>query len=169
MKVIKYKDEDAKREASKRCRIFYQKLKTLVFVIDDEKYCSLSGFQMSANRGYYTSDLSRTPMAVKNYAKKKFEPKVMLWIAMPPKGMSTPVLTSGRSMAVTARSYIDIGTPPGGLPEHPLPSDHGGYIFWPDKASAHYARISTDFLDNNYVRYVKNSDNSTEVPQCRPI
>ena len=107
MKVPKYKDDDAKREARKRYRILYQKFRTFDFVIDDEKYFGLSGFQMSANRGYYTSDLSRTPMAVKTYAKKKFEPKVMLWIAMSPKGMSTPVFTSGKSMVVTARPYID--------------------------------------------------------------
>ena len=46
--------------------------------------------------------------AMKTYAKKKFGPKVMLWIAMSTKGMSIPVLASGRSMAVTGRSYIDL-------------------------------------------------------------
>ena len=46
---------------------------------------------------------------------------------------------------------------------------NGGYIFWPDKASAHYARVSTAFLDNNSVNYVEKADNPTEVPQCRPI
>ena len=46
-KVPRYKDDDAKREAMKRCRILYQKFRTLDFVIDDEKYSGLSGFQMS--------------------------------------------------------------------------------------------------------------------------
>ena len=124
---------------------------------------------MSANRGYYTSDFSRTLMAVKTYAKKKFEPKVMLWIAMSPKGMSTPVLTSGRSMAVTAHSYIDNCLEPHLVPFLNTHYPHGGYIFWPDKASAHYARISTDFLDKNNVCYLKKADKPTEVPQCRPI
>ena len=62
---------------------------------------------MSGNRGYYASDFAQTPMAVKTHGKKKFEPKVMLWIAISPKGLSTPVLTSGRSMSVMARSYVD--------------------------------------------------------------
>ena len=130
---------------------------------------------MSANRGYYSikphsSDFSRTPMAMKTYAKKKFGPKVMQWIAMSTKGMSTPVLASGRSMAVTGRSYID-----NCLESHLLPFlnthyPHGGYIFLSDKASTHYARIATDFLDkNNFSNYVNKADNSTEVPQCRPI
>ena len=38
MKVCKYKNDDAKREAQKRCRILLQKFRTLDFVIDDEKY-----------------------------------------------------------------------------------------------------------------------------------
>ena len=88
---------------------------------------------------------------------------------MSPKGMSTPVLTSGRSMAVTARSYIDNCLEPHLVPFLNTHYPHGGYIFWPDKASAHYARISTDFLDTNNVCYVKKADNPTEVPQCRPI
>ena len=84
MKASKFKDDDAKREAKKRCRILYQKFRKLDFVIDDEDYFGLSGFQMTANRGHYTSDFSRTPMAVKTYAKKKFKSKVMLWIVMSP-------------------------------------------------------------------------------------
>ena len=111
------------------------------------------------------SDFSRTPMAVKTYAKKKFEPKVMLWIAMSPKGMSTP----GRSMAVTARSYIDNCLEPHLVPFLNTHYPQGAYIFWPDKASAHYSRISTDFLDNNNICYVKKANNPTEVPQCRQI
>ena len=59
----------------------YEEYKTLDFVVDDEKYFGLSGFQMSGNRSFYTSDLSKTPIDVATYSKKKFEPKVMLWIA----------------------------------------------------------------------------------------
>ena len=122
MKVPKYKDVDAKREAQKRCKILNQKFRTLDLVIDEEKYFGLSEFQMSANRGYYTSDFSRTRMAVKTYAKKKFDPKVMLWIAMSPKGMSIPVLTSGKVLLSPTFLYRQpFGTPPGTLPGHPLP------------------------------------------------
>ena len=65
-------------------------------------------------------------------------------------------------MAVTARFYIENCFEPHLVPPR-------GYIFWPDKASAHYARISTDLLDNNNIRHVKKSDNPTDVPHCRPI
>ena len=88
MKVPKYnyKDAAAMREAKKRCRIICRKFRNLDFLIDDEKYFGSSGFQMSGNRGYYTSDFAQTPMTIKN----KFEPKVMLWIAMSPKGYPSP-------------------------------------------------------------------------------
>ena len=45
----------------------------------------------------------------------------------------------------------------------------GGFIFWPDKDSAHYARITTDYLDANGINYVSKEDNPTEVPQCRLV
>ena len=124
---------------------------------------------MSGNRGFYTSNFANTPMAVKTYGKKKFEPKVMLWIAISPKGISTPVLTSGRSMAVSTRSYIDNCLEPYLIPFLDTHYRHGGYIFWPYKASSHYARVTTDFLDSKGVSYVKKQDNPTEVPQCRVI
>ena len=41
--------------------------------------------------------------------------------------------------------------------------------FWPDKASAHYARKTTRFLESHNIHFVSKEDNPTEVPQCRPI
>ena len=46
MKDPKYKDDDTKRETRKRCRILYQELRTLDFVIDDEKYFSCLLFRI---------------------------------------------------------------------------------------------------------------------------
>ena len=45
----------------------------------------------------------------------------------------------------------------------------GRYIFWPDKATSHQARMTTEFLNTKGVRYVKKEDNLTEVLQYRPI
>ena len=55
-------------------------------------------------QGFSTRD--RTPNYVKTYGKKKFEPKVMLRIAMSRKGISSPVITSGRGMAIIGDSYV---------------------------------------------------------------
>ena len=169
MKVPRYKDGAAIREAKKRCRRLYNKFKNLDFVIDDEKYFRSSGFQMAGNWSYYTCDKERTPIHVKTYSKKKFEPKVMLCIAISPKGISTPVITSGRGMAVTADSYVSNCLSRQLIPYLNTHYPQGGYIFWPDKVSVHYARITTDYLGANGNNYISKEDNPTEVPQCRPV
>ena len=92
----------------------------------------------------------------------------MLWIAISPKGISTPVITSGRGMAVTAESYVSNCLTRQLIPYLNTHYPQGGYIFWPDKASSHYARFTTDDLDANGINYVSKEDNPTEVPQCRP-
>ena len=78
----------------------YNQYKRLDFVIDDDKYFGLTNFKMSGNRNYYSSDHDQTPIPVATYSKKKLEPKVM--DSDFPKGLSTPVIVSGRSMSVTA-------------------------------------------------------------------
>ena len=77
-KAPRYRDDAAKREAMKRCRKMYNLYKGLDFVIDDEKYLGLTGFQMSGNRHFYTSDKDSTPSEIATFSKQKFEPKVML-------------------------------------------------------------------------------------------
>ena len=43
------------------------------------------------------------------------------------------------------------------------------YIFWPDRATAHYARSVTEELDKERIMYVKKHENPPNVPQCRVI
>ena len=93
----------------------------------------------------------------------------MLWIAISPKGISTPAITSGRGMAVTADSYVSNCLSRQLILYLNTHYPQGGFIFWPDKDSAHYARITTDYLDANGINYVSKEDNPTEVPQCRLV
>ena len=168
-KVPRYKDDAAKREAKKRCRKMYNLYKDLDFVIDDEKYFGLTGFQMSGNRHFYSSDHGSTPSDVATYSKKKFEPKVMLWLAISPKGISRPVLTSGRSMALNSSTYITRCLNSCLVPFLHKNYANGGYVFWPEKASSHYSLKATTFLNNKGINFVPKEINPTEVPQCRPI
>ena len=90
------------------------------------------------------------------HGKKKFEPKVILWITMTPKGLSTPVLKSGRSMSVTARSYVDNCLEP-----HLIPF-----------LNTHYHHEGpTSFRDSSNVNNVKKEDNLTKFRsvECRPV
>ena len=91
---------------------------------------------------------------------------VLLWIA---RGISRPVLTSGCNMAVNANRYVSNCLELMLIPFLNTYYPRGGYIFWPDKASAHYAATTTSFLDSKGVNYVRKEDNPTEVLQCRPV
>ena len=46
---------------------------------------------------------------------------------------------------------------------------NGNYIFWSDKASAHYAKGTKDFLISKNIPFVSKDRNPTNLPQCRPI
>ena len=146
IKVSKHTDEAAIPEARKRCRKLYNLYKNLDFVIDDEKYFGLTGFQMVGNRNFYSSNRDQTPIHVAPLSKKKFEPKVM---AISPKGISTPVLTSGHSMAVKSSTYITRYLNPVLVPFLQEKFPNGGYVVCPDKASSHYARATLTFLDRH--------------------
>ena len=93
----------------------------------------------------------------------------MLWIAISPRGITRPVLTSGRSMAVTSDTYISRCLNPCLVPFLQEKYPNGSYVFWPDKASSHYSAKTKRFLEANGVNYVPKVINPTEVPQCRPI
>ena len=147
----------------------YNLYKDLDFVIDDEKYFGLTGFQMSGNRHFYSSDKGLTPSNVATYSKKKFEPKVMLWLTISPKGISRPVLTSGCSMAVKSSMYITRCLNPCLVPFLHKKYPNGGYVFWPDKASSRYSLKTTTVLNNKGINFVPKEDNPNEVPQCHPI
>ena len=70
-------------------------------MMDDEKYFGLTGYQMSENIHFYSSDTTQTPTEVKNMAKSKFETKVLLWIAISEDGISSPtILTSETGMSI---------------------------------------------------------------------
>jgi hypothetical protein len=42
-------------------------------------------------------------------------------------------------------------------------------MFWPDKASSHYAEKVVKHLKEQNIRFVSKYRNPTNVPQCRPI
>ena len=68
----------------KQCRWVYQNYAKKLFVLDDEKYFTLSS---SGNNIFYASDKKRTPSNVKHKFKYKFEAKLMLCIVVSSKGI----------------------------------------------------------------------------------
>ena len=150
-----------------------RKLATKTFVgksvvMDDEKYFTYGNSSVAGNDGYYTNDKSTTPDDVRFQQKSKFEPKVLMWIAISEKGISQPYFQES-STAITSETYINKCLRPRLIPYLKRNYNQDDYVFWPDLASAHYSKTTTDFLNANLVNFVEKHDNPPNVPQARPI
>lgn len=132
--------------AKTKCSRLIRKFSTQSFILDDESYFTLSHSNFSANAGFYTSDVCSTPKEVKYTRKKKFEEKVLVWIAIGPKGLSRPLIRKS-GCAVNAKRYLDECIRQRLIPYIRANYARGEYVFWPDQASAHYAKIVLDHLN----------------------
>ena len=159
---------------AKRARIASRQLLNLLretefqVVIDDEKYFTLSGDNMPENRGYYTDNKQECPESVRFVGKTKFTPKMLMWIAISERGVSQPLFRRNNSESINSAIYIDEC-----LSQRLLPFLHKyhpdfEYVFWPDLASAHYAKATVAWMDEN-INFVPKNLNPPNVPQARPI
>ena len=69
-------------------------------------------------------------------------------------------------MVIAAHSYVSNCLSRHLIPFLNIQYPQGGYTSWPDKASAHYARMKTSYLVAYGINYISKEDNPTEVPQC---
>ena len=102
MKVPKYKDIAAILSAKKCCRKMYNQNKRLDFLIEDDKYFVLNSFKMSGNRNYYSSEHDQTPNSCSYLQQEEIGANSHVMESNFLKGLSTPVIVSGRSMSGTA-------------------------------------------------------------------
>jgi len=157
--------KDIKIMAQKQCRWLNRWFRQLDFVIDDEKYFSLTD---PGNDSFFASSPKRTPDHVKYKGKSKYEPKIMLWIAISRKGISKPYFQRG-GLGINQNVYQNECLRQRLFPFIREVHKDGKYIFWSDKASAHYANSTIDLMKREGIRYVNKLRNPTNVPQCRPI
>ena len=152
----------------RQCAWMYRKFRKLDFVIDDEKYFTLSH---SLNDSFFSSPTkTKTPLNVSHNPKAKYEPKVMLWIAISKHGISEPYIrANGSGFSVNQNIYMNECIKKRLMPFIREHHNDDKYIFWPDKASSHYAKQVVDYLKLNKVKYIPKYRNPTNVPQCRPI
>ncbi len=75
------------------------------FIIDDESYFTLGNTALPGNNIFYSSDVSKTPESVKNKYVKKFEEKLMVWLAISPRGISKPYFVPS-GLAVNQHVYL---------------------------------------------------------------
>ena len=134
----KYTNEEQKRRAQLHSLTVYRLLKPDVqLIMDDEKYFTLTG-DINSNRSYYTTDPSTAPNNVKFKCRSKFEPKLMIWMAISQKGISRVYIHRSK-VAIGTETYLNECIRKRLIPF--INQHHVGdsILFWPDLASAHYA------------------------------
>ena len=137
-------------------------------VMDDESYFTLSHYNMPSNQYYYAPCSGDAPDSVKYATKKKFEMKIMVWLALSPKGISKPYFCQA-NVAVTKEIYSEKCIRQRLYPFINENHNDGYYLFWPDLASSHYSRLTMEIFDELGINVVPKTKNPPCVPQLRPI
>jgi transposase len=165
----KYTDKQI-NEIPTRARRLYRTLSkdNVELVMDDEKYFLLHNESISANRGFYTSDPSAAPPEVKFKCTQKFEPKIMVWVAVSENGISKPFFLE-QQQAITQTTYLNKCIKARLMPFIEKYHCKENVLFWPDLARSHYPRQVTEYLDENGIQFVCQQKNPQNCPQARPI
>ncbi|CAF4620407.1 unnamed protein product [Rotaria socialis] len=117
-------------------------------IMDDEKYFMLHNESVPSNRGLYTSDPSIVSPEIKFRRTQKFEPKVLVWAAVPENSVSQLFFSKQKQARFHTKEKV---------------------LFWPDLATSHYSHTVMDHLDDNEVQMVHKEWNPQNCPQPRPI
>lgn len=137
-------------------------------IMDDETYITANDSSKFANSKYYSKDDQTTPASVKCVGVEKFPLKLGLWYAVSDCGISEWFIWR-QGLAINAQIYKSQCLQRRLIPFIENNGVKGCSVFWPDKASAHYATTVLHYLNYKQVRCVPKSANPTNVPQCRPI
>lgn len=169
-KVPKLKPQQIE-SAKKNCLKLYKKCVpsggNYFIIMDDETYMELDPQEakkkqwVSITPGY---ELSEEDQIVQ---KSKFPAKMLVWQAITQDGrVSPPYVSSGTMNSIIYRDKCLKAILKPWLQSLNIVEP---ILFWPDKATCHYANITLDFLRENGIDYVRKIDNPTSIPQCRPI
>ncbi|CAF3924967.1 unnamed protein product [Rotaria sp. Silwood1] len=123
---------------------------------------------MPGNAGFYSSNKAAAPPDVKFRSKQKFATKILVWLALSSKCISAPYIGSMKGPAIDADVYIEKCLPKllTFINEY---HRHDKYIFWPDLGSSHYAKKTTEWLNEQKIPFVPKRFNPPNVPKARPI
>ena len=164
----KYISDDQQKRAKFNCLKLYKKISpNCQLVLDDEKYFTFSG-NFPENNRYYSSDTSSAPENIKFIQKQKFEPHLLVWLAISSRGISDPYIHRSK-IAIREEIYLKQCIRAHLLPFIKNYHQNDDTLFWPDLASSHYAYSALRCLESNNLPYVRRNQNPSNVPQCRPI
>ena len=101
----KYISEDQQKRAKSNCLKLYKKISpNCQFILDDKKYFIFSG-NVPGNYRYYSSDTSSAPKNIMFIQKQKFEPHLLVWLAISPRGISYPYIHRSK-IAIREEIYL---------------------------------------------------------------
>ena len=157
--------EDQEKRAKRNCGKLYRKLlRGCNLVLDDEKYFTFTGHNMSGNRLFYSTDPSTAPTEIKFRKKKKFEAKM----GISSKGVSD-VYVHKSKQGIRQGIFLNECINKRLLPFIDKYHSNRNDLFWADLASAHYSKTVQERLNEKNVPFVIRKDNPLNVPQARPI
>ena len=112
-------------------------------------------------------DRGDVPQKIRFHTQDKFPLKLMVWIAISPRGISEPYLCP-RNMAMNGDIYRQ-----NCIQDHLLPfleeyHEDRNYFFFPDLASCHYAKATTNLMEAENIPYISKLTNPPNCPQLRP-
>lgn len=136
-------------------------------IMDDETYFTLKNDKIPNNSFYYATCSGDAPVKQRTSAHRKFEQKLMMWIAISPKGISKPFFFKSGE-AVHQKTYSQC------IEKCLVPFIHQKYtntpyIFWPDLASSHTAKSTLDLFKRHALNVVPKDCNPPNAPQIRAI
>lgn len=134
-------------------------------VIDDETYVK-ADFKTLAGKQYYTKKFGTTlPESIETVGHEKFGKKFLIWQTICACGARSRIFTT--TGTINQDIYINECLRKRLLPF--LRQHDVDCLFWPDLASAHYAKSTIKFMNDNGIRFVEKDMNPPNVPRCRPI
>src|SRR5690349_10746949 len=96
--------------------------------------------------------------------KKKFESKLLIWLAISPRGISHLFITPS-GLAIDQHIYLNECIKKRLIPFLQEYHSDDNYVFWPDLASLHYAKSVIAHLTEQNATFVEKTDNLPCVPE----
>ena len=142
----------------RKCSRLYSKYRNHELIIDNESYFTLSNSTLAGNNTYYSNDQKLTPDIVKYYDVAKFEKKLLVWMAISPRGI-TSIYIGPSGQAVNQEIYLKECLQKRLQPFINKYYRDTKYIFWPDLATSQYANSVTKWLKTQKIPFVQKKDN----------
>lgn len=134
--------------------------------MEHEFHFTLSNYDTNGNEGYYTDEL--TPGNVRHAEEAKLEPKVSMWLAISPEGISEPHFRPCGSLPIDSDIYISqrLAKLKQFIESHHA---HDEIMFWPNLSSCDYSKKILDCFREQNIPFVPKKDNPPNVPQARQV